>query len=104
MFSLCVTCFTSAFVLKAEFTEQPREEENRRQSQVRGLVPLEGVASGGRFVIFVALQGEGRNANIKVGTIGSFDTERPPEDKCKMRSMLQGQQNNSQCIISTLNR
>lgn len=50
---------------------------------------LEGVASGGRFVIFVALQGEGRNANVKVGTISSFNPERPPKHKCKMRSMLQ---------------
>lgn len=50
---------------------------------------LEGVASGGRFVIFVALQGEGRNANVKVGTIGSFDTERPPKHKYNMRLMLQ---------------
>lgn len=60
---------------------------------------LEGVASGGRFVIFVALQGEGRNANVKVGTISSFDTERPPKRKRKLRSVAQWQRNNSQCII-----
>lgn len=39
---------------------------------------LECVASGGRFVIFVALQGERRNANIKVGTVSPFNSERPP--------------------------
>lgn len=42
---------------------------------------LECVASGGRFVIFVALQGEGRNANVEVGTVRPFNTERPPKQE-----------------------
>lgn len=39
---------------------------------------LERVASRGRFVVFVALQGERGNANVKVGAVGPFDTKRPP--------------------------
>lgn len=39
---------------------------------------LERVASRGGFVVFVALQGERGNANVKVGSIGPFDTKRPP--------------------------
>lgn len=39
---------------------------------------LERVASRGRFVIFVALQGEGGNAYIEVRAVGSFNTKRPP--------------------------
>lgn len=74
--------------MEAELREQLREVENKTTTG-EDLMQLEGVASGGRFVIFVALQGEGRNANVKVGTISSFDTERPPEDKRKTRSMLQ---------------
>lgn len=69
-------------VLKAEFTEEPRGGKTGESKWVRGgLTQLEGVASRGRFVIFVALQGERRNANVKVGTVGSFDAERPPAHK-----------------------
>lgn len=39
---------------------------------------LERVASRGGFVVFVALQGERGNANVKVGSVGPFDTKRPP--------------------------
>ncbi len=42
---------------------------------------LEGVASGGCFVIFVALQGERRNADVEVGAISPLDAERPPKHK-----------------------
>lgn len=44
-----------------------------------GSAHLKCVASRGSFVIFVALQGEGGNADIKVGAISSFNTKRPPE-------------------------
>ncbi len=77
-------------MLKAEAMLQ--EEDNSRQprrdqdcpgaSQVGGnYSQLECVASGGRFVIFVALQGKGRNANVEVGAVGPFDAKRPPEQK-----------------------
>lgn len=42
---------------------------------------LECVASRGRFVVFVALQGERRNANVEVRAVGPFDTKRPPGNK-----------------------
>lgn len=45
---------------------------------------LERVASRGGFVVFVALQGERGNANVKVGSVGPFDTKRPPKDKIKL--------------------
>lgn len=97
--------FHKCFVPNAEFTEQPREEGNGEDNhRLESLVQLEGVASGGRFVIFVALQGEGGNADIEVGTISPFDAERPPKDKCKMRSMLREQQSINRCITSTRNR
>lgn len=38
----------------------------------------EGVAGGRRLVVLVALQGEGRNANVEVGAVGPLDAERPP--------------------------
>lgn len=44
-----------------------------------GSTHLKCVASRGRFVILVALQGEGRNADVKVGTISSFDAKRSPK-------------------------
>lgn len=44
-----------------------------------GSTHLKCVASRRRFVILVALQGEGRNADIKVGTISSFDAKRSPK-------------------------
>lgn len=51
-------------------------------SQVGGdYSQLECVASRGRFVVFVALQGERRNADVEVGAISPFDTKRPPERK-----------------------
>lgn len=46
-----------------------------------GYSQLERVASGGRLVVFVALQGERRNANVKVGTVGPLDAKGPPEHK-----------------------
>lgn len=74
--------FHTCCVLKAEFTEEPRGGKTAESKWVRGgLTQLERVASRGRFVIFVALQGERRNANVKVGAVGSLDAERPPEHK-----------------------
>lgn len=75
MFHMCC-------VLKAEFTKEPRGGKTGESKWVRGsLTQLESVASRGRLVIFVALQGERRNANVKVGTVSSFDAERPPAHK-----------------------
>lgn len=39
---------------------------------------LECVASRRSFVVFVALQGERGNANVKVGAVGPLNAERPP--------------------------
>lgn len=39
---------------------------------------LKCVASGGSFVVLVALQGERGNANVKVGAISPLDAKRPP--------------------------
>lgn len=92
--SLCMTCFARVLCLKLT------------GKTIRGgedLMQLEGVTGRGRFIIFVAFQGEGRNANVKVGTISSFNTKSPPKQKYKMRSMLHWHRNNRQCIIFTLN-
>lgn len=74
--------FHMCCVLKADSTEEPRGGKTGESKWVQGgLTQLESVASRGRFVILVALQGERRNANVKVGAVSSFDAERPPEHK-----------------------
>lgn len=42
---------------------------------------LESVASRGRFVVFVALKGERRNADVKVGPVRSFNAKGPPKER-----------------------
>ena len=73
----------ASLMLKAEAMLQGRTTlDNQDWRRVRGPHRrLECVASGGRFVIFVALQGERGNANVEVGSVSPFDTKRPPKHK-----------------------
>lgn len=92
IFSLCITwlmlvlcwrlrqCYRGRTIL--DTSDRTTTEGVSRASQVGGdYSQLEWVASGGRFVVFVALQGERRNANVKVGAVSSFNTESPPKHK-----------------------
>lgn len=81
----------ASLTLRAEATLQRKNKSRQPNISQRVWEPacgggvttckLECVASRGRFVVFVALQGERRNANVKVGAVSPFNTKRPPKNK-----------------------
>lgn len=87
--SLCITWLMLVFSWRQrqryrgrtilDTSDRTRTDSMSRPSQVGGdNSQLEWVASRGRFVVFVALQGERRNANIKVRAVSPFNTKSPP--------------------------